>query len=477
MSTLRYAPQVISDAIAELNSRQNNINSLTSQVNSLTSQVNTLTGQVNTLTVDLDNVYDVIVDNTVGVVVVEESTDQYGVYCQNIIDAYDVIVANKDTIISARNTTISTYEGYFSDICDNIGVMGGTVPDPVVYANIADYVLTIPQSSSPSAYIGYLNDIYTVISANNQSVVITSGDYQNFDTNIQDIFDSYDGEVSGLSSQVSTLTSTVNAYVSDFADIASAITAMGGTVGSGGYSDYDDYVRTIPTSAQLQAELDAANALLAQYRAYFSDIATSISNKGGTVVDPYAYDDFDDYINGIPTGGQTVDQGIIAFGNLKTQILEIDVQGTDSAHSNAQINLWGDMTNAFRGMGHSNRDSSPFYNGVKLNLSGLTNATDMFGHVTDDGQGNLSIDTYLNSLPELTGGIGVNYQGDLSIDLRCFGSVDMDGWKNTIPTNNTGYVREIILRTANYNDNVNWGGVARLRAKHYTVTDGGETRP
>lgn len=477
MSTLRYAPQVISDAIAELNNRQNSINSLTSQVNSLTSQVNTLTGQVNSLTGDLDNVYDVIVDNTVGVVVVEENIDQYGVYCQNIIDAYDTIVANKDTIISARNTTISTYEGYFGDICDNIAVMGGTVGDPVVLANIADYVLTIPQSSSPTAYIGYLNDIYTVISANNQSVVVTSGDYQNFDDNIQDIFDSYDGEVSSLSSQVSTLTSTVNGYVSDFADIATAITAMGGTVGSGGYSDYDDYIRTIPTSAQLQAELDAANALLAQYRGYFADIATAISSKGGTVVDQYAYADFDDYVNGIPTEGQIVDKGIIAFGNLKTQILEMDVQGTDRGHSNSQINLWGDCTNLLRGMGYSDRNASPFYNGVKLNLSGLTDATDMFGHVTDDGQGNLSIDTYLNFLPDLVGGIGTSYQGDLSIDLRCFGSIDMDSWKNSFPTNNTGYVREIILRTANYNDNVNWGGVNALRRKGYTITDGGETRP
>ena len=271
------------------------------------------------------------------------------------------------------------------------------------------------------------------------------------------------------------LQNTINTYEMNFGSIYTAIVGRGGTCTENDYSTYASGVNSIPTDASIQAQLDAANALLTQYRGFFADIATAITNKGGTVVDSSDYSSYADYVNGIPTGGQTVDQGIIAFGNLKTQILEIDSQGTDSGHSNAQINLWGDCTNMFRYMGYSDRYSSPFYGGVKLNLSGLTNATDMFGHVTDDGQGNLSIDTYLNNLPDLTDGIGVNYQGNLSIDLRCFRSIDMDGWKNNIPTNNTGYIREIILRTENYNQNVNWGGVQRLRSKGYTVTDGGET--
>lgn len=424
MSTLRSAVQVISDAISELNSRQNSINSLTSQVNNLTSQVNTLTGQVNSLTGDLDNVYNVIVDNTVGVVVVKENIDQYGVYCQSIINAYNTIVADKDTTISARNTTISTYEGYFSDICNNISVMGGTVADPVVYANVADYVLTIPQSSSPTVYIGYLNDIYTVISANNQGITVTSGDYQNFDDNISAI-------INALKSQISTL----------------------------------------------QNQLSTANQTITTYQGYFADIAAAITSKGGTVTDSTDYSSYDDYVSGIPSGGQTVDQGIIAFGNLKTQIYEIDAMGTNSDHDNYEINILGDCTNMFRYMGYSNKNALPFGNNEKLNLSGLTNATDMFGHVTDDGQGNLSIDTYLGGLPNLTGGIGTSYQGDLSIDLRCFESVDFDGWKSSFPRNNTGYVRELILRSYNYEQNVNWGGVRTLTSKGYTIRDGGETRP
>ena len=527
MSTLRYAPQVISDAIAELNSRQNSINSLTSQVNSLTSQVNTLTGQVNTLTGDLDSVYDVIVDNTVGVEVVKENIDQYGVYCQNIITAYDTIVADKDTTISTKNTLISTYEGYFSDICNNISSMDGTVADPIVYADIADYVLTIPQSGSPTTYIGYLNDIYTVISANNQGIAITSGDYQNFDTNIQDIFNSYDAVITGKDNTIYSLTSTVNEYEMDFGSIYTAIVNKGGTCTQNDYSTYASGVNSIPTSgggdtsvlegylddiydvisqndvgvtvvagdygnfddntsaiinalksqiSTLQGQLSTANQTITTYQGYLADIATSITNKGGTVTDPYAYADFDDYVTGIPSGEQTVDQGIIAFGNFKTQINEIDAIGTNSDHDNYEMNLWGDCTNMFRYMGYSNKDAAPFGSNEKLNLSGLTNATDMFGHVTDDGQGNLSIDTYLYSLPALTGGIGTSYKGDLSIDLRCFDSVDMDGWKSSFPRNNTGYVREIILRSYNYEQNKEWGGVRALTNKGYKITNGGETR-
>lgn len=531
MSTLRYAPKVISDAISELNNRQNSINSLTSQVADLTSQVNTLTGQVNTLTGDLNNVYDVIVDNTVGVVVVKENIDHYGVYCQNIITAYNTIVADKDATISARNTTISTYEGYFSDICNNISSMNGTVDDPIVFSKVADYVLTIPQSGSPTAYIGYLNDIYTVISANNQGITVTSGDYQNFDTNIQDIFKSYDATITGKDNTIYSLTSTVNAYEMDFGSIYTAIVNKGGTCTQNDYSTYASGVNSIPTSggsdtstlegylddiydviskndvgvtvvegayqdydtntsaiisalksqiSTLQSQLSTANQTITTYQGYFADIATSITNKGGTVTDQSAYADFDDYVTGIPSGGQAVDQGIIAFGKLKSQINDFDVFGNNNARDNHILVCTGDCENMFRHMGADLNGtilrSTPMYSEVTVNLAGVTNTTNMFGHVTEEN-GALIVDTYLGELRAIVGGFGVGYNGDLSLDLRCFESVDFDTFKNKIPNNTSGYIREFILRSYNYDQNVEWGGVAKLRQKGYTVTNGGETFP
>lgn len=521
MSTLRYAPQVISDAISELNNRQNSINSLTSQVADLTSQVNTLTGQVNTLTGDLDNVYNVIVDNTVGVVVVKENIDQYSVYCQNIITAYDNLVADKDATISTKNTLISTYEGYFSDICNNIKSMDGTVDDPIVFSKVADYVLTIPQSGSPTAYIQYLNDIYTVISANNQGITVTSGDYQNFDTNIQDIFNSYDAVITGKNNTIYSLTSTINEHEMAFGSIYTAIVNKGGTCTENDYSTYASGVNSIPTSgggdtsvlegylddiydviskndvgvtvvagdygnfddntsaiisalksqiSTLQNQLSTANQTITTYQGYFADIASVITGMGGTVTDASSYSDYDSYVQTIPSGGTPVVQhGTLDWFKLpqNRNLTGMDFREVKSGKGSIVVfpenssYLFANLgVPEYNSDGTQNEDYYDFrFYADKFDMSACTNIEGVFS--------NSCLDTFL----PLTSNFCKTVQGDVTLDLTTFNTVDFDNFKNSIEKNTTGFKREFLLKHEHYESNVNYGGVRTLRNKGYTVTD------
>ena len=474
-----------------------------------------------------------------GVNVVAGVYDQYSVYVDDIISALysdtmtkdstidlyigfmDGIytVLNTDNIITNDHTSVadwcdvimvdqqySAYSGYVDDvvehfqnfIVDDLGVfndcyatirtMGGTVPVNPSYLdrlNLDSMIATIPQSGGGGGSSNqYLDAIYTTVVTADQNTSIVQGSYSTYNQGVQDVIDHRDTTIATKNGQISTLTATnlslqttINTYEMNFGAIYTAIVGRGGSCTENDYSTYASGVNSIPSDATLQAQLDAANALLTQYRGYFADIATAITTKGGTVVDNTAYSNFDDYVNSIPSGTQ-VAKGVVAFGNLKTQINDFDVFGNNSVRDNHVLVCTGDCEDMFRHMGDNINGnvlrSTPMYSSVTVNLAGVTNVTNMFGHVTEEN-GNLYVDTYLGELRAIVGGFGVGYNGDLSLDLRCFENVDLDNFKNTIPNNTSGYVREFILRSYNYNQNVGWGGVAKLRQKGYTVTDGGET--
>lgn len=474
-----------------------------------------------------------------GVNVVAGVYDQYSVYVDDIISALysDTMtkdatidlyigyldgvytVLNTDNIITNDHTSVadwcdvimvdqqySAYSGYVDDvvehfqnfIVDDLGVfnncyatirtMGGTVPANPSYLdrlNLDSMIATIPQSGGGGGSSNqYLDAIYTTVVTADQNTSIVQGSYNTYNQGVQDVIDHRDATIATKNGQISTLTATnlslqttINNYEMNFGSIYTAIVGRGGTCTENDYSTYASGVNSIPSDASIQAQLDAANALLTQYRGYFADIATAITSKGGTVTDSTDYSSYDDYVASIPSGTQ-VAKGVVAFGNLKTQINDFDVFGNNNVRDNHILVCQGDCEDMFRYMGDNINGtilrSTPMYSSVTVNLAGVTNVTNMFGHVTEEN-GSLYVDTYLGELRAIVGGFGVGYNGDLSLDLRCFENVDLDNFKNTIPNNTSGYVREFILRTYNYNQNVGWGGVAKLRQKGYTVTDGGET--
>lgn len=482
MSTLRYAPQVISDAIAELNNRK----------------------------AWLDDIYEVIVNNPCSVTVVKDNYADYDTYTHDIIDN--------------MSTKITAYEGYFADIATAITTKHGVIIDSTKYEDYDSYILSIPQSGGggedTSELEGYLNDVYTVLSQNTVSVSVTSGAYDTFDQAISDIYDAYDAIITGKDNTIYSLTSTVNTYEMDFGAIYTAIVNKGGTCTQNDYSTYAAGVNSIPTSggstttlegylddiydviskndvgvtvvegayqdydsntsaiisalksqiSTLQSQLSTANQTITAYQGYFADIATAITNKGGTVTDQSAYADFDDYVTGIPSGSTPVVQhGTLDWFKLpqNRNLTGMDFREITSGKGSIVVfpenssYLFANLgVPEYNSDGTQNEDYYDFrFYADKFDMSACTNIEGVFS--------NSCLDTFL----PLTSNFCKSVQGDVTLDLTTFNNVDFDNFKNSIEKNTTGFKREFLLKHEHYESNVNYGGVRTLRNKGYTITD------
>lgn len=93
----------------------------------------------------LDDVYTILVANTVGVTVTQ-SPANYDTYISSIYSAYDSTISAKDATITARNATITGYESDFADIAAAITTKGGTVTSASAYSDFDTYVASIPNT-------------------------------------------------------------------------------------------------------------------------------------------------------------------------------------------------------------------------------------------------------------------------------------------------------------------------------------------
>lgn len=179
-------------------------------------------------------------------------------------------VTTKTATISTLQGTITTYESYYSDIATAITQKGGTVSDATAYGDYDTYVASIPSggSSHEQELQGYLDDVYGVLSNNTVGVAVTQTP-ANYDTYISDIYTAYNNTISTKDATITARNATISAYEADFADIATAITNKGGTVSDPlSYSDFDTYIASIPSGGssheqELQGYLNDVYAVLA----------------------------------------------------------------------------------------------------------------------------------------------------------------------------------------------------------------------
>ena len=93
----------------------------------------------------LDDVYTILVANTVGVTI-NQSPANYDSYISSIYTAYNSTISTKDSTIAARNATITGYESDFADIAAAITAKGGTVTSTTAYSDFDTYVASIPNT-------------------------------------------------------------------------------------------------------------------------------------------------------------------------------------------------------------------------------------------------------------------------------------------------------------------------------------------
>jgi len=351
----------------------------------------------------LDDVYGVLSNNTVGVAVTQTPAN-YDTYISDIYTAYNNTISTKDATITARNATISTYEADFADIATAITTKGGTVSDPLSYSDFDTYVASIPSGSSSheQELEGYLNDVYTALAANTVGVTVTQSP-ADYDTYISSIYSAYDSTISAKDATITARNATITAYESDFADIATAITNKGGTVTSAtAYSDFDTYIASIPTSGGSGGDLDRIKSQIAS-------------------------------IGAITQNAKSINKN---FGDVPL------IRVTDGS------NLFADMPNF---------EAVDMY----LDMSACTDCTDMFKNSTK-----VPVITILN--------FGNNSNADLVLDLAVRDDFDLsymagDIIKYTKSPDGTKHVRKFLVTQGAYDLNNDWGAIETLRNKGITV--------
>jgi hypothetical protein len=356
----------------------------------------------------LDDVYGVLSNNTVDVAVTQTPAN-YDTYISDIYTAYNNTISTKDATITARNATISAYEADFSDIATAITNKGGTVTNPSAYDDYDTYVDSIP-SGSGSSYEqeleGYLNDVYTVLAANTVGVTVTQS-YDNYDTYISSIYSAYDSTISAKDATITARNATITAYESDFDDIATAITNKGGTVTSAtAYSDFDTYIDSIPNTVVQGGKLDSIKSQIAGIEAKEQN-ARSINEN---------------------------------FGNVPL------IRVTDGS------GLFANMPSFANGN---------VYSDIYLDMSACTDCTDMFKNSP-----NVPVMTILN--------FGNKSNADLVLDLAVRDDFDLSSMADdiieyTTSPDGTKHVRKFLLTQAAYDSNNDDGVIETLSNKGITV--------
>ena len=433
-----------------------------------------------------------------------------GVFDPNDYSTYDTGILSINTSssiaqlqnqVAQLEAKVTQYESDFADIATAIMAKGGTVSDPDAYDDYDTYINSIPSggSSHEQELQGYLDDVYGVLSNNTVGVAVTQTP-ANYDTYISDIYTAYNNTISTKDATITTRNATISAYEADFADIATSITNKGGTVSDPlSYSDFDTYVASIPSGSssreeELEGYLDdvytilaantvgvtvtqspadydtyissiytaydstisARNATITAYESYFADIATAITNKGGTVTSATAYSDFDTYINSIPS---TVVQGG-ALDRIKSQIAGISAKTQNAKSINKNF---GDVPLIRVTDGSELFANMPSFDNVDmyLDMSACTDCTDMFKNSP-----NVPVITILN--------FGNKSNADLVLDLAVRDDFDLsymagDIIKYTTSPDGTKHVRKFLVTQGAYDLNNDWGAIETLRNKGITV--------
>ena len=343
--------------------------------------------------------------------------------------------------------TISTAVAAFNNIGEAISDMGvNTLNQPVT--NYPTLIRSIDTGSAEIATLeGYLADIYDAI--DDKGGTCTEGDYSTYDDGVRSISTS-----GGDSSEE---VAELEGYL---ADIYSAIIQQGGTCTENNYSTYDDGVLSIPTSSSeaalrariaelegqvstLQSTVQSQSATITTYESYYSDIATAITNKGGVVSDVTAYDQYDEYINSIPSGGgSSHEQELQGYLNDVYTILAANTVGVTVTQSPADYDTYISSIYSAYDSTISAKDATitarnATITSYKSSFADIATAITQKGGVVSDATMYKDFDTYVLSIPNTVvqggaldriksqiAGIGAKTQNAKSIN-RNFGDVPL----------------------------------------------------
>ena len=148
------------------------------------------------------------------------------------VETLNQSIESKDLEIQSKTATISTYTGYLNSVGSAIVAKGGTITE----------------------------GDFSTYAAGVESMPVEGGD----NTELQN-------QVTELTAQVDSLTSTNNSYKSYLDDIGTNITAKGGTVTSGDYSTYAEGVLSIPSGGSTSS----TDGSVTQFKTYITGITFS----------------------------------------------------------------------------------------------------------------------------------------------------------------------------------------------------------
>ena len=293
-----------------------------------------------------------------------------------------ILSANGQTVINTIQHAITCFNNIKTAIEDMGVTVGSTNAD-----GYPDLIRSI--QGDAAAYIGYLNDIYLAIVS--RGGVCVEGDYSTYDDAILSI----------------TCDDTVLELKGYLTDISNAILIRGGVFDPNDYSTYDTGVLSINTAssiAQLQNQVAQLQAQVAQYESDFADIATAITAKGGTVSDPGAYSDFDEYINSIPSGGSSHEQELQGYLDDVYTILAANTVGVTVTQSPADYDSYISSIYSAYDSTISAKDATitarnATITSYKSSFADIATAITQKGGVVSDATMYNDFDTYVLSIP------------------------------------------------------------------------------
>ena len=429
-----------SDLEAQIENLQGQVNRLSSQVEQLTNEKNSLSEQVGTLTS-------------------QNST------LQSSLDS-------QTAELRSKTATLSTYTGYLKSIGENIKTKGGTITEND-FSTYAGGVLTI--SSEDTTKVNELqtqvneltsqverlttdkNNLNTIINtyktifANIKSAIETKGgtvgeDYTSYAQAILNLNITGSSDISDLQNQVNSLTNDKTELTNQVNSLTSENNRLEEQVSSLTNANSD----LTSQNTTLKEDKKSLNTTISNYKGYFADIKSAIEAKGSTVTNANDYSSYAQGImniviisSGSGSGSSTSSTGIEQF---KTELIGLDFD------TNAVIKITN-ANNLFSGCSKLRE----LYGDPYLDLSNCNDVTDMFKGCSSFSSG-LIIKNF-----------GNNVQKDLILDLSECQSIDLDNFKDIIVKYTGTYVRKIILDPNSYSNNVDWGGVAKLKSKGIQV--------
>lgn len=188
-------------------------------------------------------------------------------------------------------------------------------------------------TSELEAQIADLQAQVNSLTTDNESLTSQVAQLNSDKSSLQSQIDSKDIEIQSK-------TATISTYTGYLSSIGTAIVNKGGTITEGDFSTYAAGVESIPVGGgdntelqnqvtELTAQVDSLTSTNNSYKSYLDDIGTNITAKGGTVTS----DDYSTYAEGvlsIPSGGSTssTDGNVSQFKSYITQFTVSDIPST-----------------------------------------------------------------------------------------------------------------------------------------------------